>query len=114
MWDTPYYIIGASNWDMRTIHIEGNKCLKCHRIGMKTFEEFVGDHWNPNEHMPPNDPGSLSEYLQQILDCWKNGPENTPGCDWIIPPAGDCLGQVVGDDYPYKASFNKPVSDDDK
>ncbi len=106
--DNPYYVIGASHWDMRTIHIEGNACLQCHRIGMKTLEEFIGDHWNPNEHMPPNDPGSLSEDLQELFDCWQNSPENTPGCDWIVPPAGDSLGHVVRDEYPHKAGFNKP------
>jgi hypothetical protein len=106
--DNPYYVVGASNWDMRTIHIEGNECLQCHRIGMKTAELFMNNHWHPNEHMPPHDPGSLSEDLQELLDCWKNTPENTPGCDWIVPPAGDALGRVVGDEYPYKRGFNKP------
>ena len=108
--DLPYYVIGGETWDMRTIHIEGNKCLNCHRVGMSTIDLYqfheVGG-WDPNDHMPPHDPGSLSEDLQQLLDCWENGPENTPGCDWVIPPAGDDLGRVVGDDYPYKASFNK-------
>ena len=42
-----------------------------------------------------------------LVACWKNGPENTPGCEWIIPPAGDCPSQVVGDDYPYKTRFNQ-------
>ena len=28
----PYYVIGGANWDMRTIHIEDNGCLGCHRI----------------------------------------------------------------------------------
>ena len=58
--------------------------------------------------MPPNDPGSLSVDLRQLLDCWVNGPENTPGCDWIVPPAGDSMGRVVGDEYPYKNKFNQP------
>ncbi len=93
---------------MRTIRIEGNGCLRCHRIGMKTLEEFMGDGWDPNEHMPPRNPGSLSNDFQELLECWTNGPENTPGCDWVIPPAGNCEGQVVGDDYPYKAAFNRP------
>jgi len=105
----PYWVIGASNWDMRTIHIEGNGCLKCHRIGMKTLEEFMGDHWDPNEHMPPNKPGSLSKDFEQLLDCWKNGPENTPGCDWVIPPIGDGEGEFAGDDYPNKSRFNTPA-----
>jgi hypothetical protein len=107
--DRPYYVIGASDWDMRTIHIEGNGCLKCHRIGMKTLEEFMGDHWDPNEHMPPNDPGSLSEDFQELMDCWTNGPENTPGCDWVIPPAGEFESDFAGDDYPNKSSSNRPA-----
>jgi len=106
--DAPYYVIGGSDWDMRTIHIEGNGCLDCHRIGMKTLEEFMSDGWHPNQHMPPDDPGSLSKDFQALLDAWNRGPENTPGCDWIIPPAGSCESQVVGDDYPHKARFNKP------
>jgi hypothetical protein len=110
----PYYLIGGSDWDMRTIHIEDNGCLKCHRMGMKTVEEFMGDGWHPNEHMPPRNPGKLSEDFQELLDCWQNGPDNTPGCDWVIPPAADCPSQVVGDDYPYKANFNKPARNDDE
>jgi hypothetical protein len=105
---TPYYVIGASDWDMRTIHIEGNGCLECHRIGMKTVELFMNNHWHPNDHMPPDDPGSLSNDFQELLDCWQIGPESTPDCEWIIPPAGDALGRVVGDEYPYKARFNEP------
>ena len=106
--DLPYSVIGGENWDMRTIHIEGNGCVKCHRVGMGTAKLFMRYGWDPNEHMPPNDPSSLSEDFQELLDCWENRPENTPGCDWIIPPAGDSLGRVVGDDYPYKAAFNTP------
>ena len=104
----PYYVIGGSDWDMRTIRIAGNGCFGCHRIGMKTVEEFVGDHWDPNKHMPPNDQGSLAEDYKEVVQCWLDGPENTPGCDWIVPPAGNCPRQVVGDDYPYKAAFNRP------
>jgi hypothetical protein len=110
--NTPYYLIGGSDWDMRTIYIEGNECLGCHRMGMKTVEEFMGDHWHPNDHMPPKDPGSLSEDFQELLGCWLNGPENTPGCDWVIPPAGACPSRIVGADYPYKSRFNRPKPDD--
>ncbi len=109
--DLPYYVIGGEEWDMRTIHIEGNGCLNCHRIGMNTLELYLGNDvaaWHPNDHMPPNDPGSLAEDFQELMDCWTNGPENTPGCDWVVPPAGDALGRVVGDDYPYIESFNTP------
>ena len=105
--NTPYYVIGGGHWDMRTIHIEGNECLNCHRIGMKTVEEFMGDHWHPNQHMPPHEPGSLTDDFEELLTCWKNRPENTPGCEWVIPPAGDCPSKVVGDDYPHKSRFNQ-------
>ena len=106
--DIPYYVIGGSDWDMRTIHIEGNACLDCHRIGMKTVEEFLSDGWHPNDHMPPHDPGSLADDFQELLDAWNNGPDNTPGCDWVVPPAGEFAGGVVGEEYPYKAFFNRP------
>ena len=106
--DLPYYVIGGENWDMRTIHIEGNGCLDCHRIGMGTAKLFIRYGWDPNEHMPPKDPGSLSRDWRALLECWENRPENTPGCEWVIPPAGDSPGRVVGDDYPYKAAFNQP------
>ncbi len=106
--DNPYYIIGASNWDLRTIHIDGNECLQCHRIGMKTIELYGNNKWHPNDYMPPKDPGSLAGDFQALLDCWNNGPENTPGCDWVVPPAGKSLGRVVGNEYPYAAKFNQP------
>lgn len=108
----PYYVIGGPDWDMRTIHIEGNGCLGCHRIGMDTLAEYTGDHWDPNEHMPPHDPGSLAADYQELVACWENGPENTPGCDWVIPPAGECDAGVVGDDYPFAATrFNRRTGD---
>jgi len=106
--DLPYYVIGGEEWDMRTIHIEGNKCMDCHRIGMGTVKLFGRYGWEPDDHMPPNDPGSLAEDFQELVDCWENGPENTPGCDWVIPPTGEDLGRVVGDDYAHKARFNIP------
>jgi len=106
--DSPYYVIGGENWDMRTIYIQGHACFDCHRVGMKTVELFTAAGWDPNEHMPPHDPGSLADELVELLDAWKKGPENLEGAEWIIPPAHGKDRQVVGDDYPYKAGFNKP------
>ena len=106
--DLPYYVLGGGHWDMRTIHIDGNGCLDCHRIGMGTATLFMRYGWDPNEHMPPKNPGSLSEDWEELVECWKNRPENTPGCDWVVPPTDDALGHVVGGDYPYKAVFNQP------
>jgi hypothetical protein len=106
--DLSYYVIGGENWDMRTIHIEGNGCLDCHRIGMGTAKLFMRFDWDPNHCMPPKDPGSLAEDLDELLNCWENTPEKTPGCDWVVPPTGGSLGRVVADDYPYKKRFNTP------
>ena len=105
--DSPYYVIGGENWDMRTMHIEGNSCFDCHRVGMKTLELFLDAGWDPNKHMPPRKPGSLEEDYRELMDVWKKGPENVNGAEWIIPPARGKKGQVVGEDYPHKARFNR-------
>ena len=99
---------------MRTIHIEGNRCLGCHGIGMETLAEYTGVLWDPNEHMPPHAPGSFAGDYAELVACWENSPgENTPGCDWVIPPAGDCDGGVVGADYPHAAArFNRATGED--
>ena len=106
--DSPYYVIGGDHWDMRTIHIEGNGCFECHRVGVGTMKLFMRYGWDPNEYMPPHDPGSLADDLQELLDAWRKGPDNTPGAEWIVPPARGEDRRVVGDDYPYKAVFNEP------
>ena len=112
--DSPYYVIGGENWDMRTIHIEGNGCFECHRVGMSTMELFVSTGWDPNKHMPPRDPGSLANDLKELLEAWRTGPARVTGAawiegaEWIIPPARGVASQVVGDDYPSKAGFNAP------
>ena len=112
--DSPYYVIGGENWDMRTIHIEDNACFDCHRVGMKTIELFMNAGWEPNKHMPPRKPGSLAGGFRELLDAWKKGPENVERAEWIIPPARGKDRQVVGDDYPYKAAFNQTGTKDEK
>ncbi len=108
-YDLPYFAIGGDRWDMRTIHIDSNGCLECHRIGMSTAALFMSSGWHPNDHMPPNKPGSLAQDFDELLSCWTDGPDETPGCDWVIPPAGNELGRIVGDDYPFRAAFNEPT-----
>ena len=107
-YDLPYFAIGGDRWDMRTIHIEGNGCLDCHRIGMATAALFMSSGWHPNDHMPPNKPGSLAKDFEQLLNCWTTGPDMTPDCDWVIPPARDEPGRAVGDEYPFRAPFHEP------
>ena len=107
--DAPYYVVGGSNWDMRTIHIDGNACLECHRIGMETDMLYRYNGFDANQWMPAHDPGSLSDAYQELLDCWENGPENTPGCIWWYPPGGGCEGREADLDFPFAAEhFNFP------
>lgn len=104
--NSPYHVIGGYDWDMRTIHIEGNQCMACHRLGLSTVRLFEDNGYDVNTHMPPTNPGSLSDDYLELLEAWINGPENTPGAEWKIPPTCNDPGKIVGDDYPYKQPFN--------
>ena len=104
---SPYHVIGGSQWDMRTINLKDNACFDCHRVGMKTIELFTQSGWDVNEHMPPDDPGSLSEAYAQLLAAWKQGPSQFDGAHWIIPPARGKPATIVGPDYPHQATFNR-------
>jgi len=105
--NSPYYVLGGSHWDMRTIHIKDNACFDCHRVGMKTIELFTQSGWDINEHMPPDDPGSLADAYQQLRAAWQRGPDNISEADWVIPPARGTATRIVGVDYPHKAAFNR-------
>ena len=107
--DAPYFVIGGQHWDMRTLHIEGNKCFDCHRVGMSTVAMFMDNGWQPNKHMPPDDPGSLAEDFKQLMDAWQKGPAAVKGASWVVPPGAGKQRQFVGDDYPHKAKFNEPA-----
>ena len=97
--DLLYFAVGGygSQWDNRSIHIEDNQCLNCHRSNMiLAYENFEAlGHVMINDFMPPYQPGALSEDYNELIQCWINGPENVEGCDWIIPPGGDCESQVL-------------------
>lgn len=105
---SPYFVIGGQNWDMRTLHIESNKCFDCHRVGMSTMSMFMENGWSPNQHMPPDAPGSMSRDVEQLLETWRKGPASAMNAKWVIPPVAGKENQVVGDDYPYNAKFNEP------
>lgn len=105
--NSPYHVIGGSQWDMRTITLKDNACFDCHRVGMKTIELFSQSGWDVNEHMPPDDPGSLADAYQQLLAAWQQGPDKVSGADWLIPPARGTAKRIVGTDYPHKAAFNR-------
>jgi hypothetical protein len=102
---TPYYVIGAPEWDMRTLYIEGNECLDCHRVGMETVRLLSDDPWYVQEEMPPEAPGVLNDDYDALADCWLQGSKNTPGCDWIVPPGGGCDLRIVGDEYPNQSDM---------
>ena len=112
----PYYVIGGSDWDMRTIHIEGNACMGCHRMAMETDllyrDGLNGSHTSngagleADQWMPPHAPGSLRADYQELLEGGENGPENTPGCEWRLPPGGGCADRTAGPDHPRMSGFN--------
>ncbi len=109
--NSPFYVIGGENWDMRTMHIQNNGCLDCYRVGMSTKAMFMENGWDPNKHMPPKDPGSLSKDLAQLMKAWREGPESVEGGSWIIPPERGNPAKAVGDEYPNKARFNDPAQE---
>ena len=93
--NAPYWLLGTDHRRILTPHIENNGCVSCHRFPSRTEALFRENGWEASEHMPPNDPGSLNEDHQAMLNCLQTGPENTPGCDWISPPAGECEGEIA-------------------
>lgn len=110
--DSPFYVIGGKNWDMRTLEIEGNGCLSCHRVGMSTLNMFASKGWDPNQHMPPQNPGTMAADLKKLIEVWQKGPDGVSS-HWIIPPQNSTKAQKVGEDYPYKAPFNRPTKKKD-
>ena len=83
--DSPYFIVGGPDWDRRTVHIEGNGCVLCHRA--PDPERFLGIAGHDvNTFMPPHAPGSMTADYAAIRACYDNGPEATPGCSWVEPP----------------------------
>ena len=98
--DLPYFAVGGygSQYSNASIHIENNNCLNCHRSSMELATTVFDDLGNVlvNEFMPPTSPGFFEDDYNELIDCYNNGPENTPGCNWIIPPGGDCNLEIVG------------------
>jgi len=48
-----------------------------------------------NAFMPPGNPGTKKEDYAALVECAEKGPENTPGCEFVIPPADDCEGGIA-------------------
>lgn len=110
--DAPYFVVGGAHWDMRTVHIEGNGCLDCHRAPTRIASLFDRGGVHVSGFMPADNPGRLTDDYQALLDCFRDGPERTPGCEHVIPPGGGCEGGVVGADYgPARGSDGKDGDD---
>ena len=85
--DSSYFLVGDVYEDtedyLRTLHIDGNGCVSCHRFSdPRSFSFGGGPTYEVNEHMPPSDPGSMAADFQALLDCADAGPEDTPDCEW--------------------------------
>ena len=97
--ESPYWVVGGPDWDLRTPHIEGNRCTGCHRVGMGTVDIFDAlGVLDVNDVMPPYDPGSEAGDFAALRDCWIQGPDNTPGCVWVDPPGAYCGTSGAGVD----------------
>ena len=96
----PYFAVGGygSQYSNKSIHIEGNDCLSCHRASMQiAYNVFDGlGNVLVNEFMPPYNPGSLAGDYSELIDCYLNSPENTDNCYWIIPSGGNCDSEIIG------------------
>ena len=75
---------------------------------MTTINMFASTGWDPNKHMPPQNPGSMTSDYKRLQDAWTKGPDGVTSF-WLIPPMKGQPAQIVGDDYPHKASFNRPA-----
>ena len=98
--DLPYFAVGGygSQFSNASVHIESNNCLNCHRSSMElAINSFDGlGHVLVNEFMPPDNPGSFIDDYNELIDCYINGIENVDGCNWMIPPGGDCDSEIIG------------------
>ena len=89
--DSPYWVVGGPQWDLRTPHIDGNRCTTCHRVGMGTIDIFdLTGIIDINDIMPPMNPGTAADDLAALRACWRRGPNQTPGCHWVEPPGVYC------------------------
>jgi len=75
---------------------------------MSTVDMFSTTGWDVNKHMPPQNPGSMASDFKRLQEAWVKGPDGVNSF-WIVPPMQGREAKIVGDDYPYKAPFNRPV-----
>jgi hypothetical protein len=81
---SPYWVIGGGDWDYRTVHIEGNGCVSCHRAPDPTRIFFLSGE-DVNDWMPPGAPGSMAEDYNAIRRCYDD-PTGDPRCEIGEPP----------------------------
>jgi len=98
--DLPYFAVGGygSQFSNKSVYIDGNNCLTCHRSSMELAINVFDGLGNVlvNESMPPYNPGSLTADYNELKECYINNPENTENCYWLIPGGGDCESEIIG------------------
>ena len=82
--NTPYWVIGGGSWDYRTVHIDGNGCVSCHRAPDPERIFFLSGE-DINDFMPPDAPGSMAEDYNAIRRCYDD-PTGDPRCELGLPP----------------------------
>ena len=109
--DSPYWVVGGPNWDLRTVHIEENGCVSCHRAPESSrILQYSG--LDIHSFMPPDDPGSMVADYAAITACYRQGPENTAGCEWVDPPGAYCEEYTDGPDGGGPGQQNYDCPDD--
>ena len=109
--DSPYWVVGGGAWNMRTVHIEDNGCVGCHRasVGIASLFELRGI--SVNDFMPPHAPGTMSKDYNELLECFEQGASATSGCEWMIPPAGDDPGGITKTNYKGQSFLKQLLND---
>ena len=74
------------------------------------FAKQVAKHLRVPLEVVRIDSSDMAADLEQLLLVGENGIGAVKGAKWIVPPAKGEAALQVGDDYPYKASFNIPWS----
>ena len=108
--DVPYYVVGGSGWDMRTIRIEGNRCLGCHSAPMEISQIFEASTTRGEQlHAPARAQAAWPTTTRSSSTAGsRDRRTRRAATGWFRRRRGVRAG-VVGDDYPHKSDyFNQP------
>ena len=107
--DVPYYVVGGTDWDMRTIHIEGNRCLGCHSAPMEISQIFEAAGLEVNSFMPPHAPGQHGRRLPGARRLLARGAGEHAGLRLGRPVGAGARGRRRGRRLPAQERLLQPA-----